>query len=426
MSAATARPEGQSRAATRLATLLAVAVFINYVDRGNLATAAPVIKAELHLSATQIGVLIGAFYWTYAFSQIGAGWLAERFATYRVIAAGFALWSIATLLTGAASGFAMLLALRLLLGLGESVAFPCCCKLVAQHVSLEKRGRTNGAISVGLGAGPAFGTFVGGLILARFGWRPLFISLGALSLLWLWPWLTGPSRDLGRMPIPAAPTSGPSYADIVRRRAALGAGLAHFCGNYAFYFIVNWLPLYLVQDRGFSIARMAALGGAVYLTLAVGAYATGRIQDHWVRRGATTNRVYKTTMVIAQSTVALCLLGAVSAPPLVSAVCLLVAGATFGMGSTTLLGTAQTLAGPAATGRWMGFQNFVGNLAGITGPAITGFLVDRTGRFDSAFALAIGVALVGLLAWTVIVPRIAPLDWTRAPLASPEAVPVEA
>jgi len=413
--------DGQSRMARRMGMLLAVAVFINYVDRGNLATAAPVVQQEFHLSASQIGVLLSAFYWTYAISQLGAGWLAERFRVERVVAVGFAIWSVATMLTGLAGGFVTLLALRLMLGLGESVAFPCSSKLLSTHVSIDKRGRANGAIAVGLAAGPAFGTFVGGMILAHFGWRPLFVSLGVLSLLWLWPWLTGPARDLSLVCAPD-PVQSPSYAEIIRRRAAGGAALCHFCANYAFYIVISWLPLYLVQERGFSIARMATLGGAVYLMQAGGAFAAGWAIDRWIRAGTTPNRAYKTAMVASQTTFAICLVGAVWAPALASSVFLLLAGAAFGPTSTTLYAVGQTLAGPAASGRWMGFQNCIGNLAGIVGPAITGFMVDRTGHFYSAFALAIAVVLIGVVSWIAVVPRIAPLDWTSR-LRIPDVVP---
>lgn len=390
--------------------LLAVAVFINYVDRGNLATAAPVIKDELHLSATQIGILLSAFFWTYAPGQLGAGWLGERFPVRRVIAAGFGLWSIATVATGLASGFAGLLALRLLLGVGESVAFPCSSKLLAQHVTVDRRGRANGALAVGLALGPAFGTYVGGLILARFGWRALFISLGAVSLLWLWPWLREPAHDLPEN-ARISTDSDPSFLEIVRRRAALGAALGHFCANYSFYFVLSWLPLYLVRERGFSIAQMAVLGGCVYLMHALSASVTGWSVDRWIQKGGTPDRAYKTALVGNQLASALFLLGAVVAPPTLSAVCLLLCGVSFGFGSPALYGAAQTMAGPTAAGRWVGFQNFAGNLAGVVGPAITGLLIDATGHFSSAFALAIGVALVGAVAWLVIVPRIAPLDW---------------
>jgi len=422
MTASVAEPGGQSRMARRMGMLLAVAVFINYVDRGNLATAAPVVQREFHLSASQIGILLSSFYWTYAISQLGAGWLAERFRVERVVATGFAIWSVATMLTGLAGGFVTLLALRLLLGLGESVAFPCSSKLLSTHVSIDKRGRANGAIAVGLAAGPAFGTFMGGMILAHFGWRPLFVSLGALSLLWLWPWIAGPVRDLSLACAPE-PVQSPSYAEIIRRRGAQGAALGHFCANYAFYVVISWLPLYLVQERGFSITRMAVLGGAVYLMQAGGAFVAGWAIDRSIRAGATPNRAYKTAMIGSQTTFAICLAGAVWAPPLASSVFLLLAGAAFGPTSTTLYAVGQTLAGPAASGRWMGFQNCVGNLAGIVAPAITGFLVDRTGHFYSAFGLGIAVALIGVVSWIVIVPRIAQLDWKARPGILADAVP---
>jgi MFS family permease len=402
----------QSPSTRRLATLLAVAIFINYVDRGNLATAAPVIVQQLHLSATQIGILLSAFYWTYALSQPAAGWLAERSTPRWVIAGGFAIWSIATMLTGAATGFATLLGLRMLLGVGESVAFPCSSKLLAQHVAISERGRANGGIAVGLALGPAFGTYVGGLILARFGWRPLFVSLGALSLLWLWPWLAGahPADAEGRA---RAQDAGPSFVEIIRQRAAIGSAIGHFCFNYGLYFVLSWLPLYLVRERGFSIPRMAAFGGAIYLVQAVSAWVTGRAQDRWIRRGGTPNRAYKAAVIASGLIVAGGLLGAVAAPPLVSAGCLLLIGVAFGLSSATLYAAAQTLAGPTAAGRWVGFQNMVGNFAGIVGPAITGFMVDRSGHFFTAFGLAIAVALTGVWCWVVIVPRIEPLTWSQ-------------
>ncbi|MEO8926370.1 MAG: MFS transporter, partial [Caulobacteraceae bacterium] len=121
-----ARPE---RMAAGVVTLLAISVFINYVDRGNFATAAPLMKDALGLTNTQVGVMISAFFWVYAPGQFLAGWLAERVSAYLVLAVGLAVWSMATVLTGLAGGFATLLALRLLLGLGECAAFPCSSKL---------------------------------------------------------------------------------------------------------------------------------------------------------------------------------------------------------------------------------------------------------------------------------------------------------
>src|SRR5882672_8890809 len=146
--------------------LLAVAIFINYVDRGNLATAAPLIKDQLQLSSTQIGLLLSAFFWSYVPAQILAGWLAERINPYRTLALGLALWSIATAASGITSGFNTLIALRILLGLGESAAFPCSSKLLAHHLALDRLGGANGLLAAGQALGPAFGTFVGGMLIA--------------------------------------------------------------------------------------------------------------------------------------------------------------------------------------------------------------------------------------------------------------------
>ncbi|MDB5447395.1 MAG: hypothetical protein JWQ97_2712, partial [Phenylobacterium sp.] len=190
--------------------LLALALFVNYVDRGNLATAAPLIKDELKLNASQLGVLLSAFSWTYVAAMPLAGWLAERVGAYRTMAAGLALWSLATLLTGFAGGFAAILMLRLLLGLGESVVFPCSSKLIAEHVPHARLGAANGLMSQGLSLGPAFGVLVGGLLMADLGWRRVFLVFGALSLTWLVPWLA--AARTARRAGPAEPAAEPPPA----------------------------------------------------------------------------------------------------------------------------------------------------------------------------------------------------------------------
>jgi len=379
-----------------------------------------VLASELHLSATQMGILLSSFYWTYAISQLGAGWLAERYPVQRVIAAGFALWSLATILTGLASTFAMLLALRLLLGLGESVAFPCSSKMLAENLPIDRRGRSNALIAIGLALGPSFGTYVGGKILAQYGWRPLFLSLGTLSLLWLVPWLAGPVRMPSiRRVEDAHHGASPSFLDVVRKREAIGAGLGHFCANYTFYFVLSWLPYYLVSVRGYSLERMAAIGGLTYVMNAVGSWISGHVGDRLIQRGQSPHRVYVSTLVISHVVVAVCLMGVLIGGPRLFEASLFVMGFAFGLATTTLYAVGQLLAGPRAAGQWMGFQNAVGNLAGIVGPAITGFLVDHTGSFYSAFVLAIGFSLLGVLAWTIVIPRITEVTWSaRAPIAA--------
>src|SRR5215472_13678905 len=153
-------------------TLLVISVFINYVDRGNLSIAAPLLKNELALSVSQLGILFSAFFWTYTAMLFVCGWFVDRFDVNRVLALGFLLWSLATAATGLVSGFATLLVARLVLGFGESVAFPCYSKILAQHVPEPDRGLANGAIIAGMKLGPAAGTLGAGMLMTTYGWRP--------------------------------------------------------------------------------------------------------------------------------------------------------------------------------------------------------------------------------------------------------------
>jgi MFS family permease len=227
-----AAPRAQGGFGWGVVALLALAVFLNYVDRGNLATAAPLIKDALHLSAEQVGILIAAFFWTYTPCQLLAGWLIERIDAYRTLALGLGLWSAATALTGLSGGFVSLIALRLALGLGESAAFPASSTLLARHLPQGSLGRANGLIGLGLSLGPAFGTLAGGLLMARIGWRPVFLIFGLVTFLWLWPWLAR-TRHLHAASVVTPPGKGPSYLGLLRRRDAWGAYLGHFSANYA-------------------------------------------------------------------------------------------------------------------------------------------------------------------------------------------------
>ena len=128
---------------SRLAFLLALSIFINYIDRGNLAIAAPLIKDDLGLSYSQLGVLLSSFFYTYALFQIVSGWLVDRFPVVWVLALGILVWSAATFGTGLVSGFTSLLVMRLILGIGESVAYPSYSKIISRHFSESQRGRAN-------------------------------------------------------------------------------------------------------------------------------------------------------------------------------------------------------------------------------------------------------------------------------------------
>src|ERR1017187_6641392 len=157
----------------RILALLVVSGFLNYVDRANLSVGATNIQAELHLSNYDLGKLLSVFFWTYATFQLFgiAGWLVDRFNVCWVLAIGFFIWSGATAVTGMAKVFGVMFALRLLLGMGESVAYPAYSRIIANNFPEHHRGFANALIDAGTKGGPALGTLLGGLLMARFGWR---------------------------------------------------------------------------------------------------------------------------------------------------------------------------------------------------------------------------------------------------------------
>ena len=391
--------------------LLALAVFINYVDRGNLATAAPLVQDELHLTNAQVGLLLSAFFWSYAPAQLLSGWLAHRFDVRYTLAAGLAVWSLATMLTGLTVGFAVLVALRLVLGLGESTFYPCNARLLAERAPEEQRGAANGLVAAGQALGPTLGTLAGGMLMARYGWRAVFVFLGILSLLWLFPWLRVTRTALPPSAHVAADSRPVGYLRILQRSEAWGTGIGCFLTFYGYYFVLTWLPLYLVKARGLSLVQMAQVGSLVYCMHALSCPTVGWISDRLIERGASTNRVRKTAMVIGSIGVAVTLLACAHASLATCIVLLLIVGFFFGFLQPQIFAAAQTLGGARAAGKWMALQNMLGNFAGILSPPVTGIVVDRTGSYDLAFALAAASAVAASLVWAYGVRRIEPVEW---------------
>src|SRR5690348_11461992 len=178
---ATIAKSGRNVGAT-LIFLLGAAVFLNYVDRGAIGIAAAIMKDELGLSEEAYGLAFSAFFWIYAPVQFFAGWLCDRFSVYKLMAAGILLWAASTLLMGLAGGFASLLVLRIMLGVGESISFPGSSKIIARHVPPERRGLANAAVAAGIALGPAAGTLAGGMILGTWGWQAIFFAFGLATL----------------------------------------------------------------------------------------------------------------------------------------------------------------------------------------------------------------------------------------------------
>ena len=391
--------------ATRgLVFLLGAAVFLNYVDRGAIGIASPLMKTDLGLSEEAYGIVFSAFFWIYAPVQLFAGWLCDRFSVYKLMAWGIALWAGSTLLMGFAGGFLSLLVLRILLGIGESISFPGSSKIIARHVAPEQRGMANAAVAAGIALGPAVGTLAGGLILGFWGWQAIFFLFGAVTLLWLLPWQgavkslpkTGFHDEGSKVPVGALLTKWPLWS----------MSIVHALGNYCFYFLLAWLPLFLTKSRGFTIGEMTMLATLGYAVQGACALGFGRFSDWWTGSGRSEAACRRWMMVASQLLAAAAILGLAFAHSAVAiGILLCLAGAASGALSLNLYAVAQMFAGPRASGTWVGVQNAIGNISGIIGPIITGIIVQRAG-YNSAFILTAAVATAGAIWWAIGVPRI--------------------
>lgn len=261
----------------------------------------------------------------------------------------------------------------------------------------------NAALSLGIALGPAAGTLAGGLILGSFGWRAIFLAFGIVTLLWLAPWFAATreldsSREAADRHVPVAALIGkwPLWA----------MSIAHIASNYVFYFLLGWLPLFLVTSRGLTIAQMTFLATLGYAAQAVAALGFGMLSDSWTKGGRAEAVIRRWMMVAGQLVAGLAVLGIAFADgPVELGILLCMAGVATGALSLNTYAVAQMFAGPRAAGTWVGIQNAIGNTSGIFGPIVTGIIVKQMG-YTTAFAVTSAVAIAGALWWVVGVPAI--------------------
>jgi cyanate permease len=263
--------------------------------------------------------------------------------------------------------------------------------------------------------GPAIGTFLGGMLMAHSGWRMTFLLFGAISLLWLVPWSRVVVPEITQRGAAPAQEQTVTSWEILRHRSLWGASIGHFCGNYNFYFILYWLPTYLVNARGFTIEEMAKVASAGYALNAGAALLAGWAIDRWVRRGGSATFAYKLPMALAHLLGIGCMFGLVLLPVQAALVSLYVYEVVLGFSSPGYFAIPQIVAGPAGAARWVGIQNKIGNTPGIVAPALTGFLVAASGgSYVTAFAVAGIVNLIGFFGWILILGRVELIDWAAA------------
>lgn len=402
---------------------------INYVDRANLSIAAPFIQRDFHLSDPAMGLVLGAFFWTYAVFQLPSGWLVDKFGPRLMYSAAVLWWSLFTALSALATGFASLFGLRLGLGIGESAAYPSNAKVVARWFPVRERAFATSIYDSGARVGTAVSVPLVAFIIVAVGWRWSFVITGVVGALWVlfWVWQYRNPREHprasaeeidyidrggGRVDEQASRASadGTRWAQLFTYRTIWGMMLGFFCLNFVIYFFITWFPSYLVEARHFSLLKLGFAGAIPALVAIGGGWAGGLFSDRLIRNGVSVTKARKIPMVggmLFSSVIALAVIvpnGWVALGLL--AICY--ASLTFASASVWSLpaDVAPSHRHVASIG---GIQNFASNLAGIGSPLLLGELKGITGSFVLPLILTGAVAVVGALSYGVIVGRIAPL-----------------
>ena len=382
-----------------IAALLFLAGLINYFDRTIVSVALPSIAADLHLGPERMGVLLSAFFWSYALMQAPIGWLSDRLNLRWLYAACFALWSVTSGLSGFAGSLTALLCLRVLLGVGESVYLPGGMKLVSILFEPRNRGLASGLINCGTRAGLAFGAPLIAAIVVAFSWRSAFFLLGFTSLIWLIPWIVSFPRGANTALWQAAVSSkerGPISREL------LGVCVANIGYGYYFYLLVTWLPTYLVQSRHLDLRTAGTYVAIPYLTFALAEPIGGWIADRFVAAGGGEILVRKAIVTAAFfSSLLLIPAGLVSGTG--PTVALLAGASLVGLSSGNLYALVQRISREGSVGFSVGLFNLAGNIPGILAPIITGVIIQRTGSYFPAFVVAVAVLLAVLPAYWLMV-----------------------
>ncbi len=390
--------------------MLFLGMIISYVDRSNITAALtlPEFRQFFHLNSQDIGSLQSAFFWSYAFLQVPAGYLVDRYGVKGPYTIAFIFWSLVSAGTAMTTSFQQLFGLRLLLGVGESVVTPASLRWIRFNVHENQRGLAVGILFAGAKMGPAIGTPLAVLLLAHFGWRSMFGILGVGALIWLIPWtllVRNDDRALEADAVKASALPPVPFSSIFRTPIIWGILIGTFCYNYFVYFNMTWLPLYFVNRRHLSQKDMGIYTFFTFTGMAVVAVAAGWFADRLIANGADPVTIRKRFTVAGFLVASTEIIGAMSNSNQIALIFAIVSLAGLGLATGNYWALTQTLMPGAAMGRIAGLQNFASNSSGIVAAWFSGWLIQRTGSYDAPMQAIWLILITGVASYVFLVRK---------------------
>jgi sugar phosphate permease len=438
---------GESQRATQLVTdlqrpkkrnfrwvivgVITLLTITNYLDRGNLSVAAPLIQKDMGISATEMGLILSAFVWPYALMNLPSGWAIDRFGARVMMAFAAGAWSIVAIATGLARSAAVFIGLRAMLGISEAPMFPASLKATDAWFPDREKALATGvyisATQVGLAISPPIAT----ALMLAFGWPAMFIIMGLLGFIGLAGWLVlyrgpGKSRLVSREEISYIQAgqvahsstgtdqdklSGKEWGSLFRYPTTWVMVIGGFCLQYVFWFYITWLPTYLESAQHFTIKSAGLMAALPYIAGAVAVLVGGRVSDWLIVRGMEPMRSRKYTVATGALLTAIALFATVFSHGQAIAVSLLTVGMfTYSLSSgvywtlaTNVVRTPKLIASMGS------IQNFGGFLGGACAPVVTGVIIGHLGGFPIALTVTAVLVLISAVMYGLVLRRRLPI-----------------
>ncbi|WEG13316.1 MFS transporter [Pullulanibacillus sp. KACC 23026] len=423
-------PVGKKQVKTRskaryiILFVLFLSTALNYLDRTNISIAAPQLSSALHLNAVSEGLIMSAFGWTYAIMQIPGGFILDRLGPRLTYGLALIIWSLFTFFQAFAKGFGLLFGLRLGLGFSEAPAFPTNNRLVATWFPRQERALATGIYTAGEYVGLAFLTPILAWIVSSFGWQAIFITTGAIGLIFVPVWFklvrepkSHPKvneeelqyiREGGGLGEDTGEKEKLSWAKVsvlLKKRTLWGIYIGQFGITTTLWFFLTWFPTYLVTDKHMSIIHAGFYSMVPYIAAFAGVLFGGAFSDFLIRRGFSNSAGRKTPIIIGL--LLACSIVLANYTTNIGLVITIMSVAFFAQGMS---GISWTLIGDVAPKELLGMAggifNFAGNLSGIVTPIVIGAIVGQSQNFGGALVFVSAIALIGALSYLFLVGKV--------------------
>lgn len=385
-----------------LIAVIFVAWVVAYADRIVISTAVIPIAHDFGLNDQERGYVLGAFYFTYAFMQLGGGWLADRYGAKRVLTACIVMWSIFTALTGMSWSFASLIIVRLLFGIGEGGFAPANAVAIAENFQKQERGRVQSLMSSTVFLGNAAGSIFVAAAIAAYGWRWTFPALGVcgVAVAAAFVFMLKP-RAHARRARPAA-QSRSHYLELLRNPMTWRVGLIWFCSSTLFLGLQSWMPSYLLKVKGIDIQHIGIASMIPYIAAFFATNTVGHVID---KAGAHRSKPLMACGALLCALFLILMMTTSSLPLLVLYWTLCICA--FTMVYATVFTVPLKYFPNDKVGSATGLINFGGQMAGFIAPVIMGHLIGAfNGSYVGAFSyLVLSAAIACVIACTLKTPN---------------------